>query len=218
MPAPVIQEYSHKWTVTDVILTIIGLVLNTLGAILLVFFPPSVQRFTTDGAPEGSWIGNPTSWGRIRGRWQRTLSVSGLLLLAIGFVLQIFGEYIPARAAAPQKYLRCSFTGDDHQMHERAFVFAEDGNGLVGPTNDAWKVTVNTPIRIVAEQEQLFAGRHLYTEQLTVDRVSGAASMDRLANADKKLPEGTPLLPADFRKVESEKAGRCELTARRAIE
>jgi uncharacterized membrane protein len=201
------------------ILTIIGLALNTLGAILLVFFPPSMQRFTTDGAPEVPWIGNQTPLGRFRGRWQRTLSVVGLLLLAMGFVVQIVGEYIPAQRAAPlQKYLRCSFTGDDHQTHERAFVFADGGNGLVGPTNDAWKITVNTPIRIVAEQDEVLAGRLIHTELLTIDRVSGASSMVRLANADKKLPEGTPPLPAGTRLGESEMIGRCELAGHRAIE
>ena len=196
--------------------TIIGLVLNTAGAVLLVFFPPVLQRFTKDGAPEISWIGKPTPLGRFRGRWQRPLSIVGLLLLALGFVVQIYGEDSASQSEQRGQYLACTFTDDKHAIHERAFIVTLDSNGLKDFYGESWKVTIDTPISIVAEHESMLAGEDLGGEQFSLNRLSGSATISRLARPDKKPAASAPF-PAGFREVESEESGHCEMTTHRAV-
>src|SRR6516164_3174885 len=80
---------------------LIGLLLNASSALLLVFFPPSTRRYDKEGAPEASWVGNPTPRACRIAALQRVLSRTGRVLLALGFVVQLFGEIrLPSRRSA----------------------------------------------------------------------------------------------------------------------
>ena len=73
------------------LLNIAGLFMSTLAAGLMYYFPPRVQLYTEKGEPHFNWVGNPTSEGTSRGKWQSRLAQGGPRLLFIGFALQLTG-------------------------------------------------------------------------------------------------------------------------------
>ncbi len=62
----------------------LALCLGFVAALLLAFFPPPVQQFTSEGAAHFTFTGAVTQWGKIR-YWA---SYSGPALLAVAFALQ----------------------------------------------------------------------------------------------------------------------------------
>ncbi len=75
-------------------LNITGLLLNSVAAAMLLFFPPHVQQYTKDGAAIATWTSQSTDESRRRARWQLLLSRSGIGALLIGFLLQLVGALL----------------------------------------------------------------------------------------------------------------------------
>jgi hypothetical protein len=70
-------------------LGIVGLVLNMIGAGLLLWFPPATRRFTQDGRLVNAWVNNPTPEG-LRGYRRQTRGfLLAIGLLVVGFFLQL---------------------------------------------------------------------------------------------------------------------------------
>jgi len=72
------------------LLAIIGLSLDTFGAVLLLSFPPRVRLYTKDGGELGLWKNAGTAEAR-RYRIQIWGFRTGMALLAAGFILQLLG-------------------------------------------------------------------------------------------------------------------------------
>jgi hypothetical protein len=67
----------------------VGLLLNAVGALLLLWFPPAVTAFTADGREGVIFVNdvNPDAWVRYRRR-RRGFRIA-IAALVIGFVLQL---------------------------------------------------------------------------------------------------------------------------------
>lgn len=70
-------------------LAIAGLTLNTAGALLLLRFPPIFRTLTKDGREYAGWVNEPTPEGRRGYRFQYWGFRTAILLLALGFLLQL---------------------------------------------------------------------------------------------------------------------------------
>jgi hypothetical protein len=74
-------------------LGLLGLVLNTAGAFLLIPFPPDLKGFRSDGTlpgPPGFGWTMFVMDGRQRYLFQRVGFIATIALLGIGFILQFF--------------------------------------------------------------------------------------------------------------------------------
>jgi hypothetical protein len=76
-------------------LALAGLVLNTVGAGLLLWYSPATRRFTKDGREAGTWVNNPTPEG-LRG-YRRQMLGFGFAIgsLIAGFFLQLLALLCP---------------------------------------------------------------------------------------------------------------------------
>ena len=83
-------------------LNVAGLISTTLGALLMFFFPPTITVYTENGAPLVGWAGEPTASGRWKAKYQRWLSRGAVLLLLLGFSIQL-GALLIDRAADPSR-------------------------------------------------------------------------------------------------------------------
>jgi hypothetical protein len=70
-------------------LNVFGLVLNTAAAVLMFYFPPTVQHYTTEGAAEVIWRGKVSEKRRALGPWRRRMSRAGPQFLIAGFSCQL---------------------------------------------------------------------------------------------------------------------------------
>ena len=70
-------------------LNVAGLGLTTVAAMLMYFFPPAVISYTAKGEGAVTFVGNPSEEGKRIGIRQRRYSKAAILLLAIGFALQL---------------------------------------------------------------------------------------------------------------------------------
>jgi hypothetical protein len=72
-------------------LNVVGLVLNTLAAVVMLIYPPqvSVRLHTPKGEAVFTLTGNATEEGRRIGRLQQWMSRAGLALLVAGFLCQL---------------------------------------------------------------------------------------------------------------------------------
>lgn len=76
-------------------LNIIGLVLSTIAAGLMYYYPPrGIVQYTEAGAPQVNFIGNPVPGGKRASSQQRALSRLAPCLLAFGFLLQLISAYM----------------------------------------------------------------------------------------------------------------------------
>ncbi|HSS46602.1 MAG TPA: hypothetical protein VLL03_04205 [Burkholderiales bacterium] len=75
------------------ILTLLGLVLNFVGALLLMFFRFPALDVTADGRSLGQWQNEPTPEERsknLRRYWRNEVATrAGLICLCVGFVFQL---------------------------------------------------------------------------------------------------------------------------------
>jgi hypothetical protein len=197
-------------------LSTLGLVLNTVGALLLVFFPPTMRRYTEAGQAVVDWVGPATPAGKLRARLQRPLSVSGFALLALGFALQLYPQRTQqVTAAAPRVFLQCLFVDSGGRTHERTYMLTAGGSQVTDGDGDNWQVTLNTPIRLVAEHADVLGGKPQGTsEMLALNRVSGSAEWSRLK--ERTGSKDDP--PEGFRLTQEDESGTCGPAPRRAIE
>jgi hypothetical protein len=70
-------------------LAVAGLTLNTIGALLVLFFPPAVRVETKDGSQVGGLKNSPAPEGQHRYRIQSRGFRSAVILVAAGFLLQL---------------------------------------------------------------------------------------------------------------------------------
>jgi hypothetical protein len=78
-------------------LAIAGLALNAVGSFLLLWFTPTVGRYTPDGwriSGGGAWSEVPQSpeeqsQNKRRYAWRKNIFRLGVVLLVLGFVLQL---------------------------------------------------------------------------------------------------------------------------------
>jgi hypothetical protein len=75
-------------------LNVIGLVLATIAAVLMSFFPPRVRLYTEKGESFTQWTSDAKEEKRSLGMWQARLSKSGPVLLVVGFVLQLIAAFV----------------------------------------------------------------------------------------------------------------------------
>lgn len=77
------------------VLNIVGLTLSTVAAILMYWFPPSIIQFTDRGERQVQWTGPETLEGKKHYARQRCWSRVSVLLLALGFFLQLLAALLP---------------------------------------------------------------------------------------------------------------------------
>jgi hypothetical protein len=76
-------------------LNVSGLVLSTIAAVLMYYFPPrGLVQYTDDGQPQVSFVANPVQRGAQVARRQRILSRLSPCLLGLGFVMQLVSAYM----------------------------------------------------------------------------------------------------------------------------
>jgi hypothetical protein len=79
------------------VLNVAGLLVSTLSAGLMYYFPPrGVAQYTDDGRPVVAWAGEPSEQGVKRALWQRRLSRLAPLLLAVGLAMQLVAAIVSA--------------------------------------------------------------------------------------------------------------------------
>jgi len=80
-------------------LNVVGLILSTIGALLLYFFGVAPLRVTATGEGVTTWVNSPTTGERERNKQvyssHRRWSQTGLLLLIFGFLFQLIGALWP---------------------------------------------------------------------------------------------------------------------------
>jgi hypothetical protein len=76
------------------ILNVAGLVLNTIAAGLMYYFPPRVQQFTEKGEAFLTFVSNPKEQKASVGKRQARLTKVGPGLLALGFGLQLVSAFL----------------------------------------------------------------------------------------------------------------------------
>jgi hypothetical protein len=195
----------------------VGLAFDTVGALLLVFFPPDVRRFTKEGSERGDWINAATPAGKRRALFQRGLSVAAFLMLAVGFSLQLYGSRATAIATRAAEYLHCTFSTADHQVVEQGFTFSPNDGTLTDEAGHLWRTVRNTPISLISEHDRTFDNESLgSTEQVAIDRISGSAQFNLL---ERPIQNGSapigPDTPVEIR--DSSESGECRLTNHLAI-
>ncbi len=196
-------------------LNLLGLILNAIGAVLLIFFPPIVRTYTKDGAPVVGWKGNPSARGQKLWLAQALLSRGGLVLLALGFCVQIYAEHSSTQHDSDSsglKYLACTFIDSKGAPQERAFMISLDGAVVKDAYGEAWQVQTNTPVRLGAIREDTLDGKDVGGVDLVLNRLTGKATFRRLG------PKLSPDTPEGWRTVEATEEGRCLLQPRRTIE
>ena len=77
------------------LLGVLGLICNTIGAVLLMCFPPLTQLATARGQESLTWAGAASSEGRRRDWLHREGFRVGVALLTLGFLLQL-GDLLTA--------------------------------------------------------------------------------------------------------------------------
>jgi hypothetical protein len=71
-------------------LGVIGLIVNMLGSLMLLWFPPSVSDYTREGAPiVGGWSGIASDVGKRKYRYRKDGFKFAIALLVLGFFLQL---------------------------------------------------------------------------------------------------------------------------------
>ena len=75
-------------------LNIVGLVFNTITAVLMYYFPPRVHLFTEKGESVVTWLSNSNKQKAAIGKWQVLLAKVGPALLALGFSLQLVSAFL----------------------------------------------------------------------------------------------------------------------------
>jgi hypothetical protein len=83
-----IAATDHPISPWSVIVSGLGLVLGTIAAGLMFWFPPSLASYTEEGQRHAAFVHPSTEEGRRIGRRQAKLSWLGPLMLALGFILQ----------------------------------------------------------------------------------------------------------------------------------
>jgi hypothetical protein len=84
------------WPITlDQLITAVGLLIATVAAILMYYFPARPTLYTVDGQPIVQWLANQTPEGKRKGKVQLFLSKFALALLAVGFLVQLVGALLP---------------------------------------------------------------------------------------------------------------------------
>lgn len=76
-----------------------GLVLTTIAAWLMYYFPPRVVQYSDSGAEEVLWVKAPTVVGKSKGSMQRRMSKLAPALLVVGFFLQLLAALLSGFAA-----------------------------------------------------------------------------------------------------------------------
>jgi len=74
-------------------LNVFGLVLSTIAAGIMFYYPPRVRAFTETGAETISWLNNPNPKNAAVGKRQIFFGKVGPALLGIGFLLQLSAAF-----------------------------------------------------------------------------------------------------------------------------
>ena len=76
-------------------LNILGLVISTLSALLMYYYPPrDTTQYSDAGEPQFNWVGQKVEGGEAKAQLQRRLSVASPAFLAIGFALQLWAALL----------------------------------------------------------------------------------------------------------------------------
>ena len=77
-------------------LNVLGLVLTTVAAVLMYYYPPrNITQYTNEGEAQVQWVATATPQGRAKASRQARLSRAAPFLLAAGFVLQLVAALLP---------------------------------------------------------------------------------------------------------------------------
>lgn len=76
------------------ILNVAGLIVSTVAAVLMYYFPPRVQLVTEKGEPVVTWTSNARPEKQSLGKWQARLSKVGPAMLAVGFLMQLTAAFL----------------------------------------------------------------------------------------------------------------------------
>lgn len=79
---------------TSSMLNVAGLIVSTLAAALMYYFPPRLSQYTEKGEPISVWVANPTDEGKRIGPVQGRLAKAAPALLAFGFFLQLWAAIL----------------------------------------------------------------------------------------------------------------------------
>jgi len=75
-------------------LNVFGLIVSTIAAAIMFYYPPRGRAFTEEGAEAGSWINNPKPEYAELGKRQTILGKFGPALLGIGFLFQLLAAFL----------------------------------------------------------------------------------------------------------------------------
>lgn len=75
------------------LLNVLGLIVSTIAAVIMFYYPPRVRAFTEEGSENISWINNPKPEYAPRGKRQIYFGKVGPGLLGIGFFLQLSAAF-----------------------------------------------------------------------------------------------------------------------------
>jgi hypothetical protein len=73
----------------DWCLNLLGLIIATLGAVLMYWYPPIISQYTPDGRSIIPFAAEATEASKRLAKWQNIYSKSGPVLLALGFLSQL---------------------------------------------------------------------------------------------------------------------------------
>ena len=77
-------------------LNVAGLIVSTVAAGLMYYFPPRVQLFTEKGEPIVTLTSNAKQEKQSLGKWQARLSKVAPAMLAAGFLMQLAAACLSA--------------------------------------------------------------------------------------------------------------------------
>jgi hypothetical protein len=84
-----LQEAEGNWMDASWFLNVAGLVLTTIAAALMYYFPPRVEQYTDEGAREVAFVNSATAEGKVRAKRNQCMSKLAPAMLVVGFLLQL---------------------------------------------------------------------------------------------------------------------------------
>ena len=88
------DPYDRRHMTCAWILNVAGLIVSTVAAVLMYYFPPRVQLVTEKGEPVVTWTSNARPEKQSLGKWQARLSKVGPAVLVVGFLMQLTAAFL----------------------------------------------------------------------------------------------------------------------------
>jgi len=82
------MKMSASW-----LLNVFGLIISTIAAAIMFYYPPRGRAFTEEGAEIGSFVNNPKPEYAALGKKQIIFGKVGPGLLGVGFFLQLLAAF-----------------------------------------------------------------------------------------------------------------------------